>query len=176
MDLDLGFGRGMRWAFVVADVSRAIIGTDILSYFHLIIDVRRQVLIDGHSHVEVCAHSEYSDFPTIRRVSADGPYRKLLAEFPGLQRASATPTGSAHNVEHHIETTGPPLTAKARRLAPEKFKAAKEQFTQMIKQGICRPSKSPWASPLHLVLKKNQEWRPCGRCVFPTRSEDLFHD
>lgn len=32
----------------------------------------------------------------------------------------------------------------------------------MVKLGICRPSKSPWASPLQLVKKKNQEWRPCG--------------
>ena len=32
----------------------------------------------------------------------------------------------------------------------------------MIQQGLCRPSKSPWASPLHLVKKKNSDWRPCG--------------
>lgn len=28
--------------------------------------------------------------------------------------------------------------------------------------GICRPSKSPWASPLHVVPKKGGEIRPCG--------------
>ena len=32
----------------------------------------------------------------------------------------------------------------------------------MVKQGICRPSKSSWASPLHLVQKPNGDWRPCG--------------
>lgn len=32
----------------------------------------------------------------------------------------------------------------------------------MIELGICRPSKSPWASPLHVVPKKNGEIRPCG--------------
>lgn len=31
-----------------------------------------------------------------------------------------------------------------------------------MKQGICRPSKSNWASPLHMVKKPNGEWRPCG--------------
>lgn len=32
----------------------------------------------------------------------------------------------------------------------------------MIKQGICRPSNSAWASPLHLAQKKSEKWRPCG--------------
>lgn len=32
----------------------------------------------------------------------------------------------------------------------------------MLEQGICQPSNSCWASPLHLVQKKNAEWRPCG--------------
>ncbi|UYV76605.1 hypothetical protein LAZ67_14001434 [Cordylochernes scorpioides] len=32
----------------------------------------------------------------------------------------------------------------------------------MMEKGICRPSKSPWASPLHLVPKKDGSLRPCG--------------
>lgn len=32
----------------------------------------------------------------------------------------------------------------------------------MLKAGICQPSKSPWASPLHIVPKKNGQWRFCG--------------
>lgn len=32
----------------------------------------------------------------------------------------------------------------------------------MVSQGVCRPSKSPWASPLHMVRKSDGSWRPCG--------------
>ena len=59
---------------------------------------------------------------------------------------------------HHITTTGPPLTAKARRLSPDKLAAAKAEFAAMEKAGVIRRSNSPWASPLHLVMKPDVSW------------------
>ena len=63
---------------------------------------------------------------------------------------------------HFIETKGQPVSQKPRKLAPQRLKAAKEEFANMVKLGHMRPSKSPWASPLHIVMKPNDEWRPCG--------------
>lgn len=63
---------------------------------------------------------------------------------------------------HYIETNGPPVTARVRHLNQEKFNAAQHEFEALIKQGICRPSKSNWSSPLHLVNKTDNTWRPCG--------------
>lgn len=64
---------------------------------------------------------------------------------------------------HRIITQSSPIHERPRRIPPETFLIAKKEFQNMVKLGICRPPKSPWASPLQLVKKKNQEWMsPCG--------------
>lgn len=63
---------------------------------------------------------------------------------------------------HHIFTTGPPVSQRQRRLSPEKLKAAKAEFKAWMDAGICRPGSGQWASPLHMALKKDKTFRPCG--------------
>jgi hypothetical protein len=40
--------------------------------------------------------------------------------------------------------------------------AAKKKFQEMLQLELARPADGPWASPLHLVPKTGEEWRPCG--------------
>ncbi|GFW42935.1 retrovirus-related Pol polyprotein from transposon 297 [Trichonephila clavipes] len=67
-----------------------------------------------------------------------------------------------HDTVHVIETKGQPVHAKARRLRPEVYEQTKKEFEYMMEQGICRPSKSSWSSPLHVVNKKPNGIRPVG--------------
>ncbi|CAE1318539.1 unnamed protein product [Acanthosepion pharaonis] len=68
-----------------------------------------------------------------------------------------------YNAEHHIDITGPPTHSSPRRLWPDKYKLAKDEFQHMLDLGIIRPSSSPYSSPLHMVPKPDSgAWRPCG--------------
>ena len=164
--LSLGLRRDFVWPFIIADVDRAIIGADFLAEFHLLPDMRRAKLIDGSTLLSVGCIIESIDIGTtaVSTIDHSSEFAKVLAEFPALTQPNRKrECGVTHSTQHFIETEGPPVTARARRLPPEKYKAAKLAFEEMLRSGDARPSKSPWASPLHVANKRGVErWRMCG--------------
>jgi len=79
------------------------------------------------------------------------------------------------HISHAVVTQRQPVIARAHCLAPENLKATKLEFEFMLQQGLYRPSKSCWATPLHLVLKKNGDWKPYGYRKFnDNRARPLF--
>ncbi len=86
----------------------------------------------------------------------------LLHRFETVLNARGCLPPATHGVEHHIITSGRPVTARFRRLDDSRLEAAKAEFTSMEKEGIVRRSSSCWSSPLHMVQKTDGTWRPCG--------------
>lgn len=162
LDLDLNLRRPYKWRFIVAAVSKPIIGADFLNHHNLIVDLKNQRLIDNTTKLDTSATGRYTNMPTVRSIDVMQSYHDILAEYPGTKRLTSMKLNPRHNVEHFIETTGPPLHCRARPIPPHRYLQVKKEFENMISQGLCRPSKSPWASPLHIVPKKNGDLRVCG--------------
>lgn len=162
MIVDLKLRRPYRWNFVIADVNQPILGADFLSAHKLLVDISRRKLIDQVTELGVSAVMVSSNQPSIYTVDENHPYHTLLSNFPNITKPATYKEVPQHNVVHHIETTGPPVYARARPLPPDRLKKVMQEFKYMQEQGICRPSKSAWASPLHVVMKKNGDIRPCG--------------
>lgn len=163
--LNLGLRRDFAWRFIVADVTKAIIGVDFLSFYSLVVDCRNQRLIDNCTTLSTPASParRSDDISSVRVSLGNSAFHNILREFPDITRPPGIHRTPKHNTVHHIRTTpGPPVSCSPRRLAPDKLKIAKEEFESMLRSGTCRQSESPWSSPLHLAPKKNDGWRPCG--------------
>ena len=151
------------WNFILARVSRPILGIDFLKHFGMSIDFRSCTL--RHNGCE----SKFINRSAVRQPRVHMVYRDTLTEikqllwhFPEVTDPATATTTTKHGVRCFIQTTGPPLKAPPRWLTPDKRKIAKEYFNSMVKAGISRRSNSQWSSALHPVPKSDGSWRPCG--------------
>lgn len=161
--LNLGLRREFVWRFVVADVTTPIIGADFIRHYDLLIDLRRNRIIDGTTKLESpCTTNSNNIDNEIRTFDSTNPFAELLSEFADITKLTPYGARTKSTICHRIKTTGQPVFARPRRLEPDKLKAARNEFDFLMRAGICRPSNSNWSSPLHLVKKNNGTWRPCG--------------
>lgn len=160
--ISLNLRRDFTYPFIIADVKHAIMGADFLDYFGLILDFKNRRIWDSITNL-TSTGSVQKFCGEIPRVSmVDGAYQTILKEFAEVTRPHRYDRPVVHSTVHQILTSGHLPNCKPRRLTPDKLKIAKTEFEHMVKLGICRPSSSPCASPLHLVPKANNDWRPCG--------------
>lgn len=162
-NLDLGLRRQFEWPFVVAKTNKPIIGADFLNKFKLLVDISNRRLIDGET--QLCVKGDVttiSNEKDISTMSKDAKFSHLLTQYPEITKPNLTPSNIKHDVKHYITTDGTPVFSRARPLDPKRLKIAKQEFQFMLDNGIIRPSKSQWASPLHMASKKDGNIRPCG--------------
>ena len=115
------------WDFTLAAVDRPILGADFLRHHQLDVSLARHLLISANGEKRLPLMSSSAPASLLAKVSAT--YQEILADFPEIVGTSFSPGPSKHDVRHHVETRGPPISTPARRLDPEKY--AKAEFEKM---------------------------------------------
>ena len=147
-------GRRFSWSFLLADVTKPILGADFLSANGLCVDLANSA---------VSLPNSYSIPAELHSLGpANVNFLDVLAEFPEVTASGFAAMSPTHGVTHFLHTSGPPIHQKPRRLDAGKLQAVKDEFSKMEQAGIIRPSDSPWSSPLHVVTKPDGSYRPCG--------------
>jgi hypothetical protein len=121
LTLDFNFKKFTR-KFLIADVSKPIIGSDFLNHFDLLVDIKKERIF---ARSEITPYVGNANKETTMVGSADAymdfASQFLLKEFTDISSSPGNGNITVkHNVRHRIETVGPPIFSKARRLSPEK--------------------------------------------------------
>lgn len=161
--------RAFHWTFLVCDVTSSLLGTDFLSASSLLVDCRNNLLIDTVTNCKVPLHNGEQELSTLH-INFDGMDDRaltLLNKYSKLTsplQIAQSPSSNKTNVEHIIDTgNSPPVYSKCRPLTGTKLEAVKREFQYLLNSGRIRRSNSCWASPIHLVAKKEPgQFRPCG--------------
>ncbi|CAE1227536.1 unnamed protein product [Acanthosepion pharaonis] len=142
-----------------------LLGADFFAHFNLSVELSTRTLTDMCTDIRrrgffIQAFHDWTNYFLIP--SANG-CEDLIKQYKSLLSSFTHTEPIKHNTTHTIKTTGPPVHVSPRRLHPTKLRVAKEEFDNMLKMGIIRPSSSPYATPLHMVPKSEPDsWRPCG--------------
>ncbi|KAM0872306.1 hypothetical protein ACQ4PT_038804 [Festuca glaucescens] len=126
--------------------------------------------VDPRVLINLMQHVAGSDIVEVRMIEEDteaaflipSEIAQVLAEFEAV---FAEPDGlpPARQFDHSIPLVdgAKPVNLRPYRYSPAQKYEIEKQIASMLRHGIIRPSCSPFASPVLLVLKKDLTWRFC---------------
>lgn len=88
--------------------------------------------------------------------------RQKLSERSNVFSVHEWDVGLAKGVEHNIRLSDSrPFRERSRRLAPADIEDVRKHLQELLRAGIIKESRSPYASPIVIVRKKNGTIRMC---------------
>ncbi|KAG1926094.1 interleukin-1 receptor accessory protein-like 1-A [Pimephales promelas] len=99
----------------------------------------------------------------------------LLTRYSDVFSKSDTDYGYTTTVTHSIPTgDAQPIKQRHRRVPPHVFQEFKRHVQDLVTQGVLNESRSPWASPAVIVIKKDEGVRFC--CDYRRLNQVTFKD
>ncbi len=129
LTLNLGLRRSFPWIFTIAQVKTPILGADFLSHFNVSVNMATRSLVDCNTELTAKGiTSIYRSTGICAAIPDANGLQELITKFPTLTTPFKHSDEVRHTAKHYITTSGPPTHASPRRLHPEKYKAAKDEF------------------------------------------------
>ena len=125
LTLNLGLRCISGWVFIIADVSKAILGADFLKHYGLLVDMKSHRLFNPLTPFKVQGiESLVMSFLVLslllHQLTLD--YEKVLIEFPAITSRYNGNVQIMRNITHHIGTKCPPVCAKPWHFSPRVIK------------------------------------------------------
>ena len=155
--------RDYTWSFIIAKVQMSILGADFLVHYDLAVHMNSRTLSDNATNIKTTGTQTHHNTTGISEATYHSrEYLDILNPYSDLLRPMKYTGSNTRQTKHYIRTSGQPAYFRPRRLPPHKLQFAKKEFDQMLRDGIIRPSDSPYASSLHLVSKPGStDFRIC---------------
>ena len=124
------------WPFILARVTRPILGADFLRSSGFLVDVRRKRLVQAKSWDTAELRPATGARQIFHLQRPEGEIHEWIrTSYPEILVPKYSEPTAKHGVVLQIPTTGRPVFTKARCLPPDKLAAAKEALTICPRQG-----------------------------------------
>ena len=88
--------------------------------------------------------------------------KKLISKYSDLFSKNSKAPGRTSRIHHNIEVENErPINCPPYHAGPKERQVIETQINEMLESDVIKPSKSPWASPIVLVKKKDNSVRFC---------------